>query len=437
MTSVRRLALVDCNNFYVSCEQAFNPALRKRVVVVLSNNDGCVVSRSAEAKQAGIPMGVPYFKVRQQLDYLGGAALSSNYALYADMSHRAMALMRNMAEHQEIYSIDECFLDFSGLPLDQAIVQATKIRQTLWQCLSLPVCIGLGATKTQAKLANEMAKTLKEPSGICNLSGSLSEPISSWRQRQMESMPVGSVWGIGRRTAHSLEGFGIKTVGDLLHASPQRLRKHYSINLFRTLAELNGEACIGLEPVAQARQQIIASRSFGHAVEAEADLGEALTTFTTRAAERLRTDGSLTSSLQIYVRGSPFKEKTGSPDDATTIQLPSPTDDTRQLVEAALSGLKLIYQPGARYKKAGVVLGGIVPAHHYQPDLLTARYRNDSVTLMRVMDQINNRFGRDALRVATMGYRKKADWHMSCSRRSRRFTTALGELPVFSSLGMS
>jgi len=437
MTVTRRLALVDCNNFYVSCEQAFNPALRKRVVVVLSNNDGCVVSRSAEAKLAGIPMGVPYFKVRQQLNYLNGVALSSNYALYADMSHRAMALMRTMAAHQEIYSIDECFLDFSGLSLDQAITQAARIRQTLWQCLSLPVCIGLGATKTQAKLANEMAKTLKEPSGVCNLSGSASEPISPWRQQQMHSMPVGSVWGIGRRTALSLEGLGIKTVGDLLHASPQRLRKHYSINLFRTLAELNGEACIGLETVAQARQQIIASRSFGHAVEKEADLGEALATFTTRAAERLRSDGSLASNLQVYVRGNPFNETTDSPDDAITIQLLSPTDDTRQLVEAALAGLKQIYQPGCRYKKAGVVLGGIVPTRHYQPDLLTTKYRNDSVTLMRVMDQINDRFGRDALRVASIGYRTKADWHMSCSRRSRRFTTALEELPRFSSLGMA
>lgn len=435
--SIRRLALVDCNNFYVSCEQAFNPALRKRVVVVLSNNDGCVVSRSAEAKQAGIPMGIPYFKVRQQLAYLGGIALSSNYALYADMSHRAMALMRDMAEHQEIYSIDECFLDFSGLSLDQAITQAVRIRQTLWQCLSLPVCIGLGATKTQAKLANEMAKTLKEPSGICNLSGSLGEPIPLWRQQQMHRMAVGSVWGIGRRTATSLESMGIKTVGDLLQASPRRLRKHYSINLFRTVAELNGEACIGLEPVAQARQQIIASRSFGHAVDNEIDLNEALSTFTSRAAERLRADGSLASSLQVYVLGNRFKEEANSPDDAITIHLPGPTDDTRQLIAAALSGLKQIYQPGCRYKKAGVVLGCIVPAHHYQPDLLTAGYRNDSVTLMRVMDQINDRFGRDALRVASMGHRKKADWHMSCSRRSRRFTTSLDELPRFSSLGMS
>lgn len=437
MSVTRRLALVDCNNFYVSCEQAFNPALRKRVVVVLSNNDGCVVSRSAEAKQAGIGMAVPYFKVRQQLENLGGVALSSNYALYADMSHRAMALMRDMAASQEIYSIDECFLDFSEFTADQAILQAAKIRQLLWQSLSLPVCIGLGSTKTLAKLANEMAKVLKEPSGICNLSGLLNEPISLWRQRQMEDMRVGSVWGIGRRTAISLESLGIKTVGDLLRTPPQLLRKNYSINLFKTLSELNGQACIGFEQAAPARQQIIASRSFGQAVQEEEDLNEALSTFATRAAERLRADGSLASNLQIYVRGSPFSEQVNSPDEMIRIQLDSPTDDTRRLVDAALSGLKHIYRPDCRYKKAGVVLGGIVPAHHYQPDLLAAKSHKDAGTLMRVMDQINDRFGRDSLRVASMGVREDADWHMSCSRRSRRFTTSLDELPVFSSLGMA
>jgi DNA polymerase V len=436
MTPARCLALVDCNNFYVSCEQAFNPALRQRVVVVLSNNDGCVVSRSAEAKLAGIPMGVPYFKIKAQLKQLNGVALSSNYALYADMSQRAMSLMRDMAENQEIYSIDECFLDFSGLSLDQAMVQSAKIRQTLWQCLSLPVCIGLGATKTLAKLANEMAKTLKEPSGICNLGGP-SEQLSPWRERQMEDMPVSSVWGIGRRTAQSLEALGIHTVGQLLRTPPQRLRKYYSVNLFRTLAELNGQPCIGFEQQAPARQQIIASRSFGHAVEKEEDLHEALATFATRAAERLREDGSLASHLQVYVRGNPFAEQEDRPDDAILVRLDSPTDDTRRLVDAALSGLKHIYRPGCRYKKAGVVLGGIVPLEHYQPDLLTAKPHQHAVSLMQVMDQVNARFGRDALRVASMGFRKKADWHMSCSRRSRRYTTALEELPVFSSLGMA
>lgn len=429
----KRLALVDCNNFYVSCEQAFNPKLRHRVVVVLSNNDGCVVSRSAEAKQAGIPMAVPYFKIRQQLKSLGGVALSSNYALYADMSHRAMTLMRDMADSQEIYSIDECFLDWSKLTPDQALIQAAQLRNTLWQCLSLPVCVGLGTTKTLAKLANEMAKTLKETSGVCNLS----DPVSVWRRSQMEAMDVGSVWGIGRRTALSLEKLDIRTVGDLMRAPAQRLRKHYSVNLFRTLAELNGQPCIAFEQATPARQQIIASRSFGRAVDQEQDLREALSTFTTRAAERLRADGSLASNLQVYVQGNRFNEQDASPDTAMSIALTAPTADTRQLVDAALLGLARIYRSDCRYKKAGVVLGGIVPIDHYQPDLLVSSYPNNSMVLMRVIDRVNQRFGRDVLRVASMGFRDEADWHMSCSRRSRRYTTRLEDLPVFSSLGMS
>ena len=428
-----RLALVDCNNFYVSCEQIFNPKLRGKPVVVLSNNDGCVVSRSAEAKAAGVPMAVPYFKIRQSFEALGGIALSSNYALYADMSHRAMTLMRDMAEGQEIYSIDECFLDLSGLTAEQALIQATQLRKTLWQCLSLPVCIGLGATKTLAKLANEMAKTLKESSGVCNLSDS----VSSWHRSQMEAMHVGNVWGIGRRTALSLEKMDIRTVGDLLRAPAQLLRKTHSVNLLRTLAELKGQACIVFEQTAPARQQIIASRSFGRPVDKEQDLNEALSTFATRAAERLRADGSLATNLHIYVRGNPFNEQDARPDEAITIQLSAPTADTRQLVDAALFGLKRIYRTDHRYKKAGVVLGGIVPADHYQPDLLTAPHQSNSIPLMRAMDRVNERFGRDALRVASMGFRDKADWHMSCSRRSRHYTTSLADLPVFSSLGMS
>lgn len=430
---VKRLALVDCNNFYVSCEQAFNPRLRNKPVVVLSNNDGCVVSRSAEAKLAGVPMAAPYFKIRSSFEALGGIALSSNYALYADMSNRAMSLMRDMAEKQEIYSIDECFLDFSGFTPDQALSKAVQLRKTLWQCLSLPVCVGLGPTKTLAKLANEMAKTLKDPSGVCNLS----DPVPFWRRSQMEAVAVGNVWGIGRRTARLLEQMAIRTVGDLLSAPTQLLRKHYSVNLLRTLAELNGQSCIGLTHTAPARQQIIASRSFGHAVDQAQDLNEALSTFATRAAERLRADGSLATNLQVYVRANPFDEQDTNPEDAITIQLTAPTADTRQLVDAALFGLKHLYRSGRRYKKAGVVLGGVVPADQYQPDLLSVSHQSNSMPLMRVMDQINERFGRDALRVASMGFRDKADWHMSCSRRSRRYTTTLEDLPVFSSLGMS
>ena len=434
MSAERRLALVDCNNFYVSCEQAFNPALRHKPVVVLSNNDGCVVSRSHEAKAVGVPMAVPYFKIRDAFEALGGVALSSNYALYADMSRRAMHLMRDMADGQEIYSIDECFLDFSSFGRERALDQALKIRRMLWQYLSLPVCIGLGATKTQAKLANQMAKDLKEPSGICDL-GTAQAPL---RQTEMKAMPANSVWGIGRRTAQALENQHIATVGDLLQASESLLRKNFAVTLTRTRAELAGQSCIGLETAFRRRQQIIASRSFGQPVVCHEDLSEALSTFATRAAERLREDGSMAGSVQVYITGNRFKTSGQDADRAIMVMLDSPTDDTRDIVAATLRGLQDIYCPTYRYKKAGIVLGGIVAATCYQPDLLATatRYRQPSPQLMRAMDRINQRYGRDRIRVASIGYRDEADWHMSCSRRSRRYTTSLEELPVFSSMGM-
>jgi DNA polymerase V len=434
VTAHSRLALVDCNNFYVSCEQAFNPALRHKPVLVLSNNDGCVVSRSAEAKAVGVPMAVPYFKIRDSFEALGGVALSSNYALYADMSRRAMRLMQDMADSQEIYSIDECFLDFSSFSHERALDQALAIRRMLWQHLSLPVCIGLGATKTQAKLANQMAKDFKEPSGICDL-GVATAPL---RQNEMQAMPVNSVWGIGRRTAQTLADKHIVTVGDLLRAPESLLRKSFAVTLTRTRAELAGQSCFVLETAFRRRQQIIASRSFGRTVSRLEDLSEALSTFATRAAERLREDGSLAGSVQVYITGNRFKAAEKEADRAIMVMLDSPTDDTRDIVGAALNGLQEIYCPTYRYKKAGVVLGGIVAATCYQPDLLATatKYRQPSPQLMQAMDRINQRYGRDRIRVASVGNRDEADWHMSCSRRSPRYTTSLSELPVFSSIGM-
>ncbi len=427
----RRLALVDCNNFYVSCEQAFNPSLRDRPVVVLSNNDGCVVSRSAEAKRAGIPMGVPYFQIRQQLADIGGVALSSNYVLYADMSRRAMRLIREQMPKQEIYSIDECFIDLSDFAADQALIKAFKLRQHLLQCLSLPVSIGIGSSKTQAKLASEMVKHQPSASGICDLTGPK-------RLSEMTEQPVCRVWGIGRRTAQSLEVANVLTVGDLLNKPERWIRKHYSITLLRTVEELKGVDRLALESAPEPRQQVIASRSFGNPVYKQSDLAEALSTFVARAAERLREDRSLASTLQVYYRAQdPAAE--GKPcADAIVLPLTQATDDTRLLIRIALDGLDQIFQAGLKYKKAGVVLTGICSADIPQPGL-AGLYPEPGghSTVMQLMDNINQRYGRDTLRIASMGVNRDASWHMSCSRRSRRYTTALDELPVFSAHGMS
>lgn len=431
--TAQRLALIDCNNFYVSCEQAFNPTLRGRPVVVLSNNDGCVVSRSAEAKQAKIAMGVPYFQIRKQLADINGVALSSNYVLYADMSSRAMRLIREQIPKQEIYSIDECFVDLSDFPADRALVEAFRLRQRLLQCLSLPVSIGIGSSKTLAKLASAIAKRRPASSGVCDLSG----PLDHERQSEMLTQPVSEVWGIGHRTTQSLETAGIHSVGDLIGKPESWLRKRYSINLLKTVSELKGQSCLGFQTAREPRQQIIASRSFGQAVYEKPDLIEALSTFATRAGERLREDHSLASVLQIYYRAQDPANAGAACADSIVLSLLPATDDTREIIRQALHGLDLIYRPGLKYKKAGVVLAGITSADIQQPALpgiypLTT----GSSQTMRLMDQVNQRYGRDTLRVAATGTGKKSAWHMSCSSRSRRYTTTLTELPLLSAYGM-
>ena len=431
--TIRRLALIDCNNFYVSCEQAFNPALRNRPVVVLSNNDGCVVSRSAEAKKAGIPMGVPYFQIRKQLAAINGSALSSNYVLYADMSRRAMRLIAAQFPEQEIYSIDECFVDMTGLSADQALIQAFKLRRHLLQCLSLPTSVGIGTTKTLAKLAAALAKR-PSAAGVANFS----TPMSPERLAEMRQQPVGDIWGVGRRTSQSLEAANVLTVGDLLDKPISWIRKHYSITLLRTVEELKGQDQLGLQADPAPRQQIIASRSFGNPVYAQAELGEALATFVTRAAERLRADRSLTAAMRIYYHAKDPTANGAPRANEITLALPHATDDTRLLIQRALAGLGEIYQPGLKYKKAGVILGGIRSAEIRQPGL-TGLYPEAIAPspIMTLMDQVNQRYGRDTVRIASIGVDTKASWHMSCSRRSRRYTTALEELPVLSTQGMS
>ena len=428
-----RLALIDCNNFFVSCEQVFNPQLRQRPVVVLSNNDGCVVARSAEAKQLGIPMGAPFFQVRQKLAEIRGVALSSNYALYADMSRRVMQLIREQTPGQEVYSIDECFVDFSGFAPDQALVEAFKIRQRLRQCLGLRVSVGLGNSKTQAKLASEIAKQ-RATTGVCDLSGTLSEE----RAAEMAAQPVCQVWGIGRRTAASLEDAGVCTIGDLLAKPASWIRKRYSINLLRTVNELKGQPCLDFQVESMPRQQVIASRSFGQPVYQHADLIEAVSTFVARAAERLREDGSLTAMVQVYYRAKDPAQGGEACGDSAALALPVATDDTRVLIRYALLALDQIYQPGLKYKKAGVVFTNISPAQIRQPQLfgLYTQASGPSTT-MRLMDRVNQRYGRDTVRIASMGVSDDAAWHMSCSRRTRRYTTALDELPVFTASGMT
>ena len=350
------IALVDCNNFYVSCERMFNPKLEGKPVVVLSNNDGCAVARSNEVKALGIKMGEPWFKMEKIAKQHGIIAYSSNYTLYGDLSARVMSILSTFSPRQEIYSIDECFLDLDGFDPQTLMAYGQKIRQAVKSNVGIPVCVGIADTKTLAKLANHCAKKgLAGENGVCDF-GRLDE---LQRSTLFANIPVGEVWGVGRRITEKLLTMNIETVEDLRRADHEYIRQQFSIVLERTVKELNGIPCIELEEAGTPRQQIMVSRSFGSMVTEFDDLAESVSYFATKAAEKLRHDGSVAASVCVYIRTNPFKEKEPQYQRSMIVPLSQPTDDTMTLVRAATTGLKAIYRSGYRYKKTGVLLMGL------------------------------------------------------------------------------
>lgn len=424
--AVMPLALVDCNNFYVSCERVFNPRLEGKPVVVLSNNDGVAVARSNEVKSLGIKMGEPWFKMEKLANQHGIIALSSNYTLYGDLSARVMSILSTFSPKQEIYSIDECFLDLDGFDPQSLMTYGQIIRQTVRQSVGIPVCVGIADTKTLAKLANHCAKKgLAGADGVCDF-GRLNDDE---RTVLFASIPVGEVWGVGRRITEKLLTINISTVEDLRTANLERIRSQFSVVLERTVNELNGIPCIELDEAGTPRQQIMVSRSFGSTVTALADLSESVAYFTTRAAEKLRHDGSVAASLCIYVRTNTFKEDEPQYQRSMIMPLSRPSDDTTKLVQAALAGLKAIYRSGYNYKKTGVLLMGLQPRATIQPTLFddpVAQARSDS--LMHVMDAINQKMGQGCVGLAASGIRQR--WAMRRERKSPNYTTDWYELPV-------
>ncbi len=409
------IALVDVNNFYVSCERVFNPQLRHLPLVVLSNNDGCAISRSNEAKQIGIRMGAPWFECQPLAKKYGVKALSSNYALYADMSNRVMAVLRDFSPQQEVYSIDECFLDLSGIPGDLR-AYGQQIRQRVLQWTGLPVCVGIGATKTLAKLANHCAKKMPQFDGVCNFN-----QLSAARLKHLlQSIEVSEVWGVGHKLSSKLNKLGIHSVYDLQQADATYLRGQFSVVMAKTISELNGLASIALEQIRPARKQILSSRSFGQAVCSMDDLAEAVSKFTGRAAQKLRSQHSLAGAVYVYIRTSPFRAHEPQYSQGISVAFPRPTDDTGHLVQGALWGLRHIYQPGYRYAKAGICLMELVDVEAQQQDLFIAS-ASPRAALMRTIDQLNAKLGRDVVRLASegMGYR----WKMRQENKSPHYTT--------------
>lgn len=420
------IALVDCNNFYVSCERVFNPKLDDVPVVVLSNNDGVAVARSAEARALGVNMAEPWFKFEKLAKKHGIIALSSNYTLYGDMSARVMSILATFSPKQEIYSIDECFLDLNGFASDSLVDYGQKIRRTIRRNVGIPVCVGIAETKTLAKLANHCAKKgFAGADGVCDF-GRLSE---SERSKLFAGIPVGDVWGVGRKITEKLLTMNIKTVEDLRTANPERIRSQFSIVLGRTQQELNGVPCIELDEAGTPRQQIMVSRSFGASVTALEDLSESVAYFATTAAAKLRQDGSVAASVCVYLHTNAFKEDEPQYQQSKIVPLSQPSDDTTTLVKAALSGLKQIYRGGFSYKKSGVLLMGLQPKGSIQPSLFDDTDKQaKSDGLMQVMDEINRKMGKGSMTIAASGLGH--GWAMRRERMSPNYTTDWNELPI-------
>ncbi|NOT13366.1 MAG: Y-family DNA polymerase [Methylococcaceae bacterium] len=417
------IALVDCNNFYVSCERVFRPDLMRKPVAVLSNNDGCIVARSQEVKDLGVKMGVPVFQIKEIINRHNIQLLSSNYTLYADMSARVMSTLEEFAPSLEIYSIDEAFLNLTGVCPKDPIAYGQRIRKAVQRATGIPVCVGMGPTKTLAKLANFAAKKIKKTGGVLNLS----DPMR--REKLMRLVPVGEVWGIGSRTTAKLNQLGIYTVWDLATQPSQRMQAQFNVTVARTVLELNGTACMDLEEITPDKQQIVCSRSFSRRITEYPELSQAMAEFCSRAAEKLRKQHSVTGCITIFIRTSPFNPKEPQYQRAASIKLAAATQDTRVIIGTANRLLEAIFRQGYNYQKCGVQLS------HIQPQSLTRQrdvfdfsdhdLRIENGALMTTIDQINRRFPK-ALSIAATGFDKT--WKAKADRVSPCYTTNWREL---------
>ena len=415
-------ALVDCNNFYASCEKLFRPDLKDTPVVVLSNNDGCVVARSREAKLLGIKMGVPVFQIKAEMQRHGILAFSSNYALYADLSSRVMRTLEEMAPRVEVYSIDEAFLDLTGIESAISLVEfGQQVRERIGHWIGITVCVGIAPTKTLAKLANHAAKKYPATQGVVDLT-------NPDRQRRLLALvPVDDVWGVGRRLSKRLNALGITTALDLANASPRAIREQFSVVLERTVRELNGESCIELEEIPPTKKQIVCSRSFGVKVTQFELLREAVCEYASRATEKLRKEQQQAKVLTVFIRTSPFKDNEPQYSNSASGELLIPSSDTRDFIELANHLLKRIWKDGFRYAKAGVMLSDFYDPGMFQPGLFDdVSTRSNSQQLMSVLDTINQS---GAGKVFFAGQGTKKDWSMKRELLSPAYTTRWDQLP--------
>lgn len=419
MPSDQVFALIDCNSFYASCERVFRPDLAKTPIVVLSNNDGCVIARSYDAKPY-VKMGEPYFQAREKLRRHGIVAFSSNYALYGDMSERVMSLIEAMVPVAEVYSIDECFADLTGV--QGSLTQfGREVRAKVLRCTGIPVGVGIARTKTLAKLANHTAKRLQaHTGGVVDITDDFKR---DWVLRNTE---VKEVWGIGRRMTAHLEAMGIRMAMDLAKADPRMLRDKFSVVVEKTARELAGTPCLELEEADPPKQEICCSRMFGKRLTELAPIKQAVATYTARAAEKLRAQGSVCKRMRVSIRTGMFNPDEAKYAKGALVELPYPTNDTLLLTRVATEAAGQVYRSGFRYSKAEVLLMDLRQPGEFSDDLFAVTQPAACDRLMSMLDEINGKYGRGTMRAASVP--DTPDWGMRREMMSRSYTTRIDQL---------
>ncbi|MGV3529513.1 MAG: Y-family DNA polymerase [Flavisolibacter sp.] len=416
------IALIDCNNFYCSCERVFQPALNGRPLIVLSNNDGCAIARSEEAKALGIKMGTPAFMIGDLIKKHGVQVRSSNYALYAEMSRRVMEVINRFVPRTEIYSIDETFADLSGIELNNLQNIGVNLRQAVGCETGIPVCVGIARTKTLAKMANRYAK--KKLPGV----GVYCAHDATALQQMLRSTAIEDVWGVGPQYARLLQEHGFTTAEAFLQAPEAWVRRHMSVVGQRTWRELQQVPCIPWEEKPQPRKNICTSRSFGQLVKTKKELAQAVAKFTAACGEKLRKDGTCATRLHVFIQTNPHRGE--DPQYFQSIDLPisRPSNNTQELLKVALRGLDLVFRPGYLYQKAGVVALDLVPQSQVQLDLFEKTATAEKTgQLMQVLDALNAQFGRETVRYAVQGYEKT--WALRQEHLSEHYISRINQIP--------
>lgn len=416
-------ALIDCNNFYASCERVFDPKLQNRPLAILSNNDGCIIARSAEAKELEIPMGIPEFKIRPLIKKHNVAVRSSNYALYGDMSRRVMETLQTCTPNLEVYSIDEAFAELSSSYMKSLEAYGQFIRERVFKWTGIPVTVGIASTKTLAKIANETAKKYRSLNSVLVLD----HPDKT--EKVLKHIPVGNIWGIGRNYTKTLEKKGLQSAFELSQLPDSWIRQTLKVTGLRTVWELRGKPCLTVEQTVEPRKGILSSRSFGRPVQNKHDLKEAVTLFASRAAEKLRAQHSVASTITVTLVTNKYADVGGQYKFGLSVSLPNATADTSVFSSVSKMVVDRLFDPLKTYKKAWVMLTGIVPENEIQANLFNPDgYSSKKYKLMESMDAVNARYGKHTMAVAGAGVGDSQSWRMKQEHLSLRYTTRWDEL---------